>query len=173
MLRSVSSSLGSIGPAGPDDLDALERLETRSFDAAVVFSRSQLRNLLRNPAATVLVLRYGGEVAADAILLRRKCRGLSPARSRGGAVTARLYSLAVLPHHRGKKLGKALLAACLDLLRLEGVRAVTLEVHVENAPAVALYESFGFRKARRLTGYYGPGHDAWKMHLSFAGPERK
>ena len=95
-------------------------------------------------------------LVGDALLLRRR---------RKDGVTARLYSIAVDANHRGKGFGKALLSNCLDALKAEGVSTVHLEVDVDNAPAIALYESFGYTKIRRLAGYYGPGKDGWKMQL--------
>jgi ribosomal protein S18 acetylase RimI-like enzyme len=100
----------------------------------------------------------GAAVAGDAIVLLRKG---TPAPS------SRVYSLAVAPEHRGKKFGRALLCHCLAELRKEGALDVTLEVGVENAPAIALYESLGFSKARRIADYYGPSRDGWRMKLKF------
>jgi len=140
--------------AGLEDLDALESLETRTFEKAVAFSRRQLRQLLRRPTVSVHVVRHEGVVVADALVLRRRCRN---------GITGRLYSLAVDPSRRRRGYGKALLADCLAELRAEGVRSVFLEADVDNAAAIALYESFGFRKTRSLCDYYGPGRHAWKM----------
>ncbi len=143
-------------PATPADLPALERLEALCFEASVAISRRQFRYLLSSPASWVFVLRHEGVVAADEIVTcRRDRRGLS----------ARLYSLAVDPAHRGKGFGRALLAHAMGLLRSRGARCAGLEVGVDNVPAIALYESFGFRKVARLTDYYGPGSDGWKMEL--------
>jgi ribosomal-protein-alanine N-acetyltransferase len=52
---------------------------------------------------------------------------------------------------------------CLDALDADGVSRVYLEVSVENAPAIRLYESFGFARHRRLKDYYSEGIDGWKM----------
>lgn len=146
----------SIGPAGPEDLGALERIEVLCFDASVTISPRQFRYLLRSPAAGIFVCRHGGQVAGDAIVVRRRL---------GGHVFARMYSLAVAPEHRGKGFGRALLMRCVEALRAEGARDLTLEVGVENTSAIALYESLGFHKVRRLGDYYGAGRDAWRMSL--------
>jgi len=152
----VSTQRFEIVPATLADLPALERLEALCFDASVAVSRRQFRYLLASPASRIFVLRHEGVVAADEIVTcRRDRRGLS----------ARLYSLAVDPAYRGKGYGRALLEHALRLLRSQGTRCMSLEVGVDNAPAVALYESFGFRRAARLIDYYGPGSDGWKMDL--------
>ena len=145
-----------IGRAGPADLDDLERIERTCFDPRIAFSRRQLRGLLASASVRIWVLRHEGRVAADAITLRRQARG---------GVTARIYSLAVLPEHRGKGFGKALLAVCLEDLRSTGAKSIHLEVGVENVSAASLYESFGFRKVGLIPDYYAPGQEAWKMRL--------
>ena len=145
-----------IEPASEADLADLERLEAECFGASVAISPRQFRYLLRSPAASIYVLRHEGRVAGDAIVVRRR---------QGGKVFGRLYSLAVSPEHRGKGFGRALAVWCVEALRAEGARDLTLEVAVENAPAIALYESLGFRKVRRLRDYYGAGGDAWRMSL--------
>ena len=155
----MSTREHSIGPAGLDDLPALERLEAECFGASVAISPRQFRYLLRSPAASVYVLRHAGQVAGDAIVVRRRS---------GGRVFARYYSLAVGPGHRGKGFGRALTVWCMNALRAEGAQDLTLEVAVENAPAVTLYESLGFRKERRVHDYYGRGEDAWRMRVDLA-----
>jgi ribosomal-protein-alanine N-acetyltransferase len=145
-----------IARAVPADLDALERIERACFDVLIAFSRRQLRGLLASRSVRVWVLRHEGQVAADAIALCRRAPG---------GITARIYSLAVLPEHRGKAFGKAILGACLEDLRSAEARRVLLEVGVDNASAASLYESFGFRKIGLIPDYYAPGLDAWKMRL--------
>ena len=55
-----------------------------------------------------------------------------------------IHDLAVLPQHRGKGAGRALLQAAEDHARREGCCRVTLEVLESNAGARALYRRFGF-----------------------------
>jgi len=93
---------------------------------------------------------------AAAVLLRRKTRS---------GTTGRLYSIAVDPEFRGKGLGKALLAECLDVLRRENISACMLEVDDRNKHAIALYQKAGFKKMRLLPHYYGQGNHGWKMRL--------
>ena len=46
---------------------------------------------------------------------------------------------------RGRGIGKRLLAACLSLAREGGLEKVELQVFADNAAAIRLYESAGFR----------------------------
>ena len=152
----MSTPAFEIGPATPADLDALERLEALCFDASVAVSRRQFRYLLSSPASSIYVLRHEGRVVADEIVTCRRDRhGLS----------GRLYSLAVDPACRGTGYGRDLLVHALGVLRAQGARHVALEVSAENVPAIALYESLGFRTAGRLIDYYGPGEDGWRLVL--------
>ncbi|KGM15485.1 hypothetical protein N867_08075, partial [Actinotalea fermentans ATCC 43279 = JCM 9966 = DSM 3133] len=67
-------------------------------------------------------------------------------------------------------LGTALLAALVERSRELGATAVLLEVAVDNAPAMALYERFGFEILTRRRRYYQPEDvDAWTMRLELGG----
>lgn len=55
-----------------------------------------------------------------------------------------IHDLAVLPQHRGKGAGRALLQAAEDHARRQGYCRLTLEVLESNSNARALYGSFGF-----------------------------
>lgn len=67
--------------------------------------------------------------------------------------------------------GTALLRALVERSRELGAAAVLLEVAVDNAPAMALYERFGFEVLTRRRRYYQPEDvDAWTMRLELAAP---
>lgn len=55
-----------------------------------------------------------------------------------------LHDLSVLPEHRGKGVGRALLQAVVSRAAQLGCSAVTLEVRKDNANARHLYKSVGF-----------------------------
>jgi len=55
-----------------------------------------------------------------------------------------IHDLAVLPQHRGKGAGRALLQAAEDYARRQGCCRLTLEVLESNSGARALYRRFGF-----------------------------
>jgi ribosomal protein S18 acetylase RimI-like enzyme len=64
--------------------------------------------------------------------------------------------LAVVVEARRRGLARALVRVAVEGARAEGLRSVGLHVSVTNEGAAALYESEGFRVARRLRDYYGP-----------------
>lgn len=55
-----------------------------------------------------------------------------------------IHDLAVLPEHRGRGVGRALLHAVEEHARSKGCCKLTLEVQEDNPRARALYDSFGF-----------------------------
>jgi ribosomal protein S18 acetylase RimI-like enzyme len=55
-----------------------------------------------------------------------------------------IHDLAVLPSHRGKGIGRALLCALEERARAEGCCKLTLEVLDDNLGARRLYEDIGF-----------------------------
>jgi [ribosomal protein S18]-alanine N-acetyltransferase len=76
---------------------------------------------------------------------------------------ADIQTIAVVPHHQGRGVGRALLEALMAEAARRGVTTVMLEVRSDNAPAIALYESHGFDRQAHRRNYYGPGHDAVVM----------
>jgi GNAT superfamily N-acetyltransferase len=74
-----------------------------------------------------------------------------------GGLVAWLDELFVVPQHRGRGTGRALLRQAVEVARENGCRAVELEVDLEHARAERLYQREGFavlprrRWAKRLT----------------------
>ncbi|MCH8857355.1 MAG: GNAT family N-acetyltransferase, partial [Proteobacteria bacterium] len=65
---------------------------------------------------------------------------------------AHLIGMMVADTHRGRGIGRALLAAAITRLRATpGLAQVTLSVTAGNQAAIGLYESQGFERYGRLT----------------------
>lgn len=74
---------------------------------------------------------------------------------------ADVMNLAVAPKGRRRGIAKALLTELTGLLHKAGVEMLFLEVRASNAPAIALYEGFGFISVGRRPKYYvNPTEDA-------------
>ncbi len=65
-----------------------------------------------------------------------------------------ILNIAILPEHQGRGLGRELMHFLIDRARvLEGLYMI-LEVRPSNCPAIALYESLGFKKIGVRKAYY-------------------
>ena len=78
--------------------------------------------------------------------------------------------LVVTKPHRKLKLGSALVARALDVMRASGADECVLEVESTNKGALRLYENLGFMRDKRLERYYLSGNDAYRMKLLFPLP---
>ena len=77
---------------------------------------------------------------------------------------AHVTTFGVHPDHRRRGVGRRLLLRLAEMAIELGTARMTLEVRVSNAPAQALYRSFGFRVAGRRIAYYSDdGEDALVM----------
>jgi ribosomal-protein-alanine N-acetyltransferase len=85
-----------------------------------------------------------------------------------GDVT-QVMTIGVDPEHQRLGVGRELLQALVDRSRHLGASAMLLEVRVDNDPAVALYEKFGFERLGVRKRYYQPeDKDAYTMRLDLA-----
>ena len=58
-----------------------------------------------------------------------------------------MWGLYVAPEARGQRLGQRLVGALIDHARAQpGITVIELTVMAANAPALALYREFGFRR---------------------------
>jgi ribosomal protein S18 acetylase RimI-like enzyme len=134
--------------ARPRDIDAIARLENEAFETDRV-SRRSLREFLRAPHRPVIAATIDDELAGYALIALRK-----------GARVLRVYSLAVDARFARRGVGRALLQACEAYARRHRRDAMTLEVRYDNAPAISLYESCGFRQFGEHAHYYADGATA-------------
>ncbi len=151
----------SIREARPRDLDAIGRLENESFESDRV-SRRSLREFLRAPHRPVIVAAIDDELAGYVLVSLRK-----------GARALRIYSLAVGARFARRGVGRALLQAAEAYARRHRREALTLEVRYDNASAIALYESCGFRQFGDHTHYYADGATALRYEKSLAPPSER
>jgi ribosomal protein S18 acetylase RimI-like enzyme len=63
---------------------------------------------------------------------------------------AHITQLCLAPAYRGRGLGLVLLQQSAESLRRAGFEVITLTVTEANAPALHLYERFGFRPRHRF-----------------------
>ncbi|HXQ68820.1 MAG TPA: N-acetyltransferase [Alphaproteobacteria bacterium] len=147
----AQSPKAAIRRATVADIPALVALENRTFSGDWLSPRS-FRHLILYGHAATLVEEWQGEVRGYAVVFFRQ---LSP--------TARLYSFAIAPEHRGQGLAAALLAAAERAAREHGCSTMRLEVRKDNPRAQAIYRKAGYRTFGSHTAYYDDGTDAVRM----------
>src|ERR1700683_2667931 len=144
----------NIRAARPRDLDAIARLENESFETDRV-SRRSLREFLRTAHRPVIAAIIDDELAGYALVsLRPTSRAV------------RIYSLAVDARFARRGVGRALVAGCEAYARRHRRALLTLEVRYDNASAIALYESSGFRQFGEHAHYYADGATALRYEKS-------
>lgn len=79
---------------------------------------------------------------------------------------AHITNIAVKAGNRGNGIGTLLMSELISRARLLGIKYMTLEVKDVNAPAIALYKSFGFTVEGVRPRYYNNQYDALIMWLS-------
>ena len=76
---------------------------------------------------------------------------------------ADITNIAVDPDFRREGLGGKMLELLTDVSRERGMESITLEVRASNAPAIALYEKYGFKECGLRKRYYKNNEDALLM----------
>lgn len=138
------------------DLPALVRLE-QVFPGDRI-SRASFARFLDAPTADAWVAELDGTVVGDAVVTYRR-----------GLHGARLYTLVTDPRHRGRGIATALLDAAEAAARERGCVSIRLEVRVDNASAIALYERRGYEVVGRTDDFYEDGSDALRMRKRLRG----
>jgi ribosomal-protein-alanine N-acetyltransferase len=132
------------------DIDAVTALEDALFDDAWT-PEAFWDELGQGATRTYVVALDGDEVVGYA--------GLAAMPDE-----AYVQTIGVTPAYQRKGLGATLLTTLLDDAERRGIPRTGLEVRVDNAPAIALYERFGFARAGVRKRYYQPsGTDALVM----------
>jgi ribosomal-protein-alanine N-acetyltransferase len=91
--------------------------------------------------------------------------GLSNLGLTGIVKKGHVVSIAVVPEHRRKGVGKALMTAAIEGMRNYNAKQCYLEVRVTNSAAIELYKRLGFEITRTAHGYYADGEDAYVMSI--------
>ena len=147
----IPLALVTIRPARLFDIGEIMRIERESFREA--YPRGLFLVFLENNPETFLVAEYNGKVIGYVMAYLRP------------DLEGHIMSIAVDERYRGNGIGSALLTEAIDRLIARGARYIGLEVRVSNEKAIKLYERFGFRKVKRIIGYYSDGEDAYYMLL--------
>jgi ribosomal-protein-alanine N-acetyltransferase len=85
-----------------------------------------------------------------------------------GGAEADVLTVGVIPSQRGKGIARQLMALITDWAKQQGSIAMMLEVKVDNAEAIGLYESLGYATLNTRKDYFGAGLDALVMRLELS-----
>lgn len=147
-------------PATADQLDWLIALEEKCF-ATDRLSRRSMRRFINSDQCVFLVA-YRDETPLGYLLIL----------FHRGTRLARLYSIAVEPEARGYGIAKLLLQAGETKSLDFGAIHLRLEVGQDNASAINLYRSLGFREFGLLQNYYDDQTDALRMQKRIRHPDQ-
>ena len=139
------------------DLDSILEIETICFGPDS-FSRRQLLYLITQAKGIFYVVTDKEKVIAYSSLI-------SNARTHN----LRIYSIAVHPDARGRKLGQLLMKKAIGFARSHQLKKITLEVNVTNGTAIGLYLKNGFEHIRIINNYYADGSNAYYMQRKVSG----
>lgn len=137
-----------IVPMTADHLDDVARLEQICFSRP--WSRRMLAEELENQCAAFLVALEPGtdKVIGYAGLLVMADEGY-------------ITNVAVFPEYRRRGVAEQIIQVFCDFAQGNHLAFLTLEVRPSNAPAISLYNSFGFEEVGRRKNYYDlPREDA-------------
>ena len=142
----------TVRAASEDDIPAIAELEQLCF--SVPWSEKALRETLSSPHARLFCAELGGVVIAY-----------------GGCYLlgddADITNIATHPDYRRRGAAAAVLEVLTACAKEAGMFAVHLEVRASNAPAIALYEGFGFSVDGIRKNYYkNPTENAVLMTFS-------
>lgn len=138
--------------ARPKDVDRiLDLLEAIAEERQFILSeppidrerrRQRQLDMLASGETQSFVAEVNGEIVGELSAFRR-------------TTTASVaIGMGVAAPWRGRGVGTALMQACLDWARNEGVHKLSLEVFPWNEAAIALYRKFGFVEEGRLRKHY-------------------
>jgi ribosomal protein S18 acetylase RimI-like enzyme len=139
-----------------EDVPALVALETRCFETDRLSARS-FRHFLTRGNDDLLVSWTGGRIAGYVLILFHRNTSL-----------ARLYSIAVDPEFRGRRLARELIRAAEARALDRGTTRMRLEVSQHNAAAIELYRKLGYREFGVFEDYYEDHATALRMERELA-----
>lgn len=133
------------------DLNALVEIEERSFDNDQMNRRS-FRRWLKAEHGILCVVE-----------VEEKILGYGLVWCHEGTRLARLYSIAILEEARGKGIARKLMNELERLALQKGKYFMRLEVAKQNASAISLYQSGGYKIFGEYSDYYEDHSDALRM----------
>ncbi len=126
--------------AGPQDVDAIARITSLSFGQSEQGARKNILESMQNPYSQYYLGLLGNEVIGSLDLFAHDNEFA-------------IYGFGILPQYRGRGFGRQLLEQLIKSIRSASQKPIALEVETNNATAIALYRSSGFKETTTY-GYY-------------------
>ena len=127
--------------AGPDRAADVARLHKELFEKP--WDEASVATLLDHPASTAFVAVVGQPRAAVGFVLGQIA-----------ADEAEIITMGVAKAYQRKGLGRRLVEGLMRAVKRSEGRRLHLEVAADNAAALGLYRSLGFKEQGRRKGYY-------------------
>lgn len=131
-----------------EDIESISQIEQICFSDP--WSKAAFEEVAFSPFRHCFLVEDGGQVCAYSCLFVL-------------FEDAEVQNIAVSPAARGKGYAKALLREMHEKAKALGAKRCLLEVREGNAPALALYESFGYTRYGLRGKYYADGENAVLM----------
>ncbi len=128
------------------DIDELVELEKKCFDGPTAYDYDMLMQAFTASEGMAY------KVAPDSQIMGYIMAAPLYGSQIGPAVD--IESVAVLPYHRGKGIGKALMLRVEEEAKKRGYKLMVLEVREKNMPALSLYRKLGYTQLEHLPNYY-------------------
>jgi len=131
----------------PTDFERLLEIDQSCFVEGIAYSPEELRYFLRMPTAISLIGlqddKIMGFVITDRFRPRRALRSMG-----------KIITIDVAPGAQHSGLGTLLMSSAESELKKEGCNYVSLEVAVDNEPALRFYKKHGYSVLKVLPRYY-------------------
>ncbi|HEY5921288.1 MAG TPA: GNAT family N-acetyltransferase [Kofleriaceae bacterium] len=137
-LKALAAEPGINIPLAPDEITTTLEQE-----------KDLLAAIEASPHAIMLVAEAGGKVVGEL--------SLKVISSRRAVQHVATLGMSVKLDWRGKGVGRALMTDALEWAPSAGIKRIELYVYVRNAPAIALYEKFGFTVEGRRKSFIREG----------------
>ncbi len=129
------------------DLDEIDSLEQEIFKQSSWTKEDYLNELQNNPFAFYFVVEQDNVIVGYA--------GLAIAYE-----NAEILTIATHPDYRRQNIAKMMMDYMISQVIQANCLSFSLEVRQSNIPAIALYESYGFKKVAQRPNYYLDGESA-------------
>jgi len=144
-----------IRKATKKDIDAIMEIEKGSFDWYDIFPKNLFQQYLKEcNDGFYVAIDQSKSIAGYAILAEKNRNGY-------------ILSIAVHPKNRNKGVAVLLMKFLESKCKEKSFSKLTLEVRVDNRPAIAVYRKLGLVEVAIKIGFYGDGTNAIIMEKNF------